>query len=39
MKTYYFNDSTGAIYSGKFKSIEDAKRFAYCAGLCFLGSH
>lgn len=38
MKTYYFSNSSGTVFCGEFKSIDEAKRFAYRAGLCFLGS-
>ena len=37
MKQYKFNDCLGKEYVGEFKSVEDAKQYAYKSGLCFIG--
>ena len=36
-KMYKFNDCNGKIYWFAFQSIEEAQKFAYVHGLCFLG--
>jgi len=39
MKKYYkFNDSKGKTYWYAFESADEARRYAYVHGLCFLGS-
>ena len=37
-KMYKFNDCKGKIYWYEFENREEAQRFAYIHGLCFLGS-
>lgn len=37
MTTYKFNDCNGKEYLHKFESVDEARRFAYVHGLCFLG--
>lgn len=37
-KMYKFNDCNGKIYWYEFENREEAQRFAYVHGLCFLGS-
>ena len=37
MKLYYFTDSNGKVYYGKFESVDDARYFAYVFGYCFCG--
>ena len=37
-KVYIFQDCHNNFYFGEFESIEAAKRYAYKAGLCFIGS-
>lgn len=37
-KMYKFNDSLGNIYWYEFETREEAQRYAYVHGLCYLGS-
>lgn len=37
-KLYKFSDCNGKIYWYKFKNRDEAQRYAYVHGLCFLGS-
>ncbi len=37
MTTYKFNDSKGNEYTLEFASVDDARRYSYVHGLCFLG--
>ena len=37
-KVYIFQDCHDKFYFGEFESVEAAKRYAYRAGLCFIGS-
>ena len=37
-KSYKFSDCNGKIYWYQFKNRDEAHRYAYVHGLCFLGS-
>lgn len=37
-KVYIFQDCHDNFFFGEFESIDAAKRYAYRAGLCFIGS-
>lgn len=37
MREYKFTDSNGKIYWIEFNSVDEARRYAYVHGLCFLG--
>ena len=37
MGKYKFTDSNGNFYWIEFNSVDEARRYAYVHGLCFLG--